>query len=236
MHTPKVLGIIPARKQSREVPGKNSKLLNNKPLVSYTIETALQSQLLDTILVSTDSSEILEISRSYDKVETPFTRPAHLATDLIPSIAVVQHALDYYEATGQIFDFICLLQPTVPFRSDRIIDRSIEEIVKCSADSLITVAPIPAKYNPLWAYRLDEHTIRPLVPESAGVFRRQDLPPFFCRNGSVYITSAYLIKEGLITGGKMAVLMDEHENHVNIDSLADWKVAEQIALTFNENA
>src|SRR5688572_25705510 len=113
--SPKVLGLIPARMGSKGVPGKNMKLLGGTPLIQYTIEPALQSELLSTIFVSTDCPDTAGFAKCFNSIAVPFMRPAHLATDDTPMTDVVIHALDYAERNGYYFEYVLLLQPTCPF-------------------------------------------------------------------------------------------------------------------------
>ena len=125
----RVLGIIPARGGSKGVPGKNKKMLGSKPLIAYTIEAAKESTLLTDIVISTDDPEIQTIGLEYD-AEVPFLRPAHLASDTAKSIDVVLHALDFLKIKGRVYDAVCLLQPTAPFRETQSIDEAISTYVR----------------------------------------------------------------------------------------------------------
>ena len=101
----KNLCIIPARSGSKGVPGKNIKRLNGKKLLEYTYEAALGSKLLDKSILSTDSEIIAETAYPY-RIEVPFIRPPHLAKDDTPTIAVIKHTIEYYDARP-----ICRLGP-----------------------------------------------------------------------------------------------------------------------------
>ena len=111
----KVLGIIPARGGSKGVPRKNIRLLNGKPLLAYTAESALQAKKLSRIILTTEDEEIAEIGKR-SGLEVPFLRPQNLALDTTPTLPVILHAVESIEATGETFDAICLLQPTNPLR------------------------------------------------------------------------------------------------------------------------
>ena len=99
--TPKILGIIPARAGSKGIPNKNIRLLAGKPLICYTIQSALLSNKLDTILISTDSEEVIAISEQYERIEIPFIRPKELSSDTTPTIDVIRHAVKYYKEIGR---------------------------------------------------------------------------------------------------------------------------------------
>lgn len=91
-----IIAIIPARGGSKRLPGKNIKDLAGKPLIAWTIEAAIQSNIFDHVFVSTDSEEIANISREYG-AEVPFLRPAELASDTATTNDVVTHLVDWYE-------------------------------------------------------------------------------------------------------------------------------------------
>ena len=103
----RILGLIPARGGSKGIPGKNSKLLAGKPLMSYTLEAAQRAHALDRLIFSSEDVSLIKIAADAG-VEVPFTRPEHLATDEASSLAVVQHAIHFLEAQGEFFDAVCL--------------------------------------------------------------------------------------------------------------------------------
>lgn len=235
---PKVLGIIPARMGSKGVPGKNMKLLNGLPLIQYTCEAAEQSELLDTIIVSTDCPETAFFANCFARITAPFLRPAHLATDHSPMIDVVAHALSYAEGEGDCFEYIVLLQPTCPFRVPGIIDAAIRHVIQQKADSLITVRKIPDAFNPFWAYAFGENGFERAINSTsrAAITRRQDLPAAYHRDGEIYIARASLVREGLLTGGKVAAWQNDNDFGINIDTPADWTQAENLLQQWEEHA
>ncbi|MEP6903238.1 MAG: acylneuraminate cytidylyltransferase family protein, partial [Actinomycetota bacterium] len=145
----KVLGLIPARGGSKGVPRKNIRLLNGKPLLAYTAETALQCKTLARVILSTEDAEIADVGRTCG-LDVPFMRPLELAQDSTPSLNVVRHALLTLQANGEDFDAICLLQPTNPLRRADDIDACVELLIRTKADSVISVLPVPHEYNPKW--------------------------------------------------------------------------------------
>jgi CMP-N,N'-diacetyllegionaminic acid synthase len=227
---PKILGLIPARMGSKGVPGKNMKPLGGTPLIQYTIESALQSQLLDTIFVSTDCPDTASFARRFPGITVPFMRPAHLATDHTPMVDVVTHALDYARLHGYCFEFVLLLQPTCPFRNPHIIDDTIGHIVQQNADSLITVRKIPHPFNPFWAYTSHANGFEQVMPymDHRKVTRRQDLPITYYRDGEIYIARTSLVRQGELTGGKLARWLNDNAFGINIDTPADWAQAETL--------
>ena len=226
----KILGLIPARGGSKGVPGKNKKLLNGKPLITYSIEAALNAGELSELLVSTDDEEIGGISRKAG-AKVPFLRPAALATDVSPTIDTVLHAVAYYEQAGSIFDAVCLLQPTCPLRTSEDITASIAAFVKSGADSLISVKVVPHNYNPHWVF--EEKTDSPFLKIATGeqkiISRRQELPKAYHRDGSIYIVRTDVLKKTrTLYGEKIAWYESKNPQHVNIDTLEDWAEAERM--------
>ena len=122
----KVLAVIPARGGSKGVLRKNIRPVCGKPLIAYSIETALASRhLIHRIIVSTDDEEIAEVARHYG-AEVPFLRPAELACDNTPMVPVLQHAVQFVEQHDKVrLDWVCLLQPTEPFRTVEDIEEAL---------------------------------------------------------------------------------------------------------------
>ncbi|SRR5579884_2142164 len=225
----RVLGVIPARGGSKGIPKKNIRLLHGRPLLSYTAEAALSARLLTRVILSTDDEEIAEVGRRCG-LEVPFLRPPELATDGAPTLPVVQHAVRALAQDGGRFDAVCLLQPTNPLRSPGQIDGCIELLVDSGADSVITVLPVPPEYNPHWVYFAEsDGTLRLSTGEEAPISRRQDLPPAFHREGSVYVTRTDVIINGNSLYGRRIVGYPADSNSsVNIDAPEDWERAEEL--------
>ena len=231
----KILGLIPARGGSKGVPRKNIKLLHKKPLIEYSIESALKCNLIDKVVVSTDDKEIAAISVAAG-ADVPFMRPEELSTDQAPSIGLVIHALNYFREKGENFDAVCLLQPTVPYRSSEDLKSAIEKFQNGNFDSLVTVREVPHIYNPYWTFQEDDKTgtIRKVISDPQLIVRRQELPTIYHRDGSVYVSSsdAILNKHSLYGSATGFYVMTSSPN-VNIDTMEDWEIAEKVK--FNNN-
>lgn len=221
----RILAVIPARGGSKGVPGKNIKILGDRPLIAYSIESAKKSRLISAIMVSTDSDDIAAVAMKYG-AKVPFMRPKELAEDATPTLAVLQHAVDFYESQGQIFDAVCLLQPTSPFRGKDLIDKAIEKFTAANADALVSVLPVPHEYNPHWTFLSDDNQLLQIATgDEKLISRRQDLPKAYHRDGAVYITKTSIIKAGSMYGTRLAYIESNPENYVNIDTPSDWEKA-----------
>ena len=232
----KILGLIPARGGSKGVPGKNIRLLGGIPLLGYTANAALNSKLLTKTILTTDDTEIVKIGLQFG-LAVPFLRPEHLADDTTPTLPVIQHAIQYLADQGEFFDAVCLLQATSPFRTKDFIDHAILKFIESGTDSLMSVLPVPHEFNPHWTFEPDAAGhLQIATGEKDIIKRRQDLPKCFFRNGSVYITKVEVIaKQNSIYGRSISYVESDNEYHCNIDTLADWEIAEQKALSLNLN-
>ena len=223
----RVLGIIPARGGSKGVQRKNIKLLCGKPLLAYTAESALAATRLTKTILSTEDIEIAEIGRSLG-IDVPFMRPPELAEDSTATFPVILHAVNALESLGEYYDAVCLLQPTNPLRRSEDIDNCIELLETSCADSVISILPVPDTYNPKWVYwQSSDGEMILSSGENEPVNRRQDLPPAFHREGSVYITRREVLSEhGNLYGNKIQGYNIDEKDSVNIDTQTDWDLAE----------
>jgi CMP-N-acetylneuraminic acid synthetase len=223
----KILALIPARGGSKGVSGKNIKLLGNKPLLQYTYESAKASKLLTDIVIA-------KVARVIG-LEVPFIRPESLARDTAASIDVIVHALETLEQQGRQYDIVCLLQPTNPFRPKGFIDKAIRRFTEAGTDSLISVLSVPDKYNPHWVFEADQNGhLFIATGEKVIIKQRQDLPFAYYRDGSIYLTKTCIIKEQhSIYGQSIAFIEADPHEHVNIDTMDDWKLAEKRLKLFH---
>ncbi len=223
-----VLGVIPARGGSKGVPRKNIRLLNGRPLISYTIDACQRSEHLARFTVSTEDDEIAQLVGDCQCHVT--RRPAELASDTAASLPVVQHALLAVEQEfGQVFDAVCLLQPTTPLRRSVDIDQAIQLLADPTVDAVVSVTRIPDKFHPNWAFQINEegHLVRVLADTELAT-RRQLLQPTYFRNGAVYaVKRSVLIEQNSLYGNRTACLEMDPALAVNIDTPEDWELAER---------
>ncbi len=220
----KILCIIPARRDSKGIPGKNWKLLNNKPLISYSIEVAQNCTEIDTICVTTNSEDVIQIAEKMG-LKIPFTRPESLSLDTTPSYDVLLHAIDYYENQNQHFDAILLLQPTSPFREAQFLTEAIALFTKTNCDMVVSVNE--TSFNPY--YNLYNETNGFIHRSIKSNFtRRQDCPTTYLVNGSIYVISvSSLKKQQLHEMEKVVKYVMPEAYSIDLDTLWDWKKAEE---------
>jgi len=224
----RILGLVPARGGSKGIPGKNIKLLGGKPLLAYTAEAALASHALTRVVLSTEDPAIAEVGKKCG-LEVPFLRPQQLAEDSSPTLPVIQHALEWFAANGEDFEALCLLQPTNPFRSTEDIEKAISLLVEGHADTVLAMRQVPKEYHPGWVYLADESgDLRLANGDAQPTSRRQDLPPAYHRDGSIYLTRTSVIQARQSLYGERIRGFEPQTPYVNLDTPEDWARAEAI--------
>jgi CMP-N,N'-diacetyllegionaminic acid synthase len=221
----KTLFVIPARGGSKGVPGKNIKLLNGKTLISYSLEYARLFAGDDDICVSTDSKDIADVVSSMN-YKVPFLRPAHLASDTAGSYEVMLHALEAYEKKNGSYDLMVLLQPTSPFRKKEHLTQAME-LMNPGIDMVVSVKESEA--NPY--YNLFEKNSKGFLEQSKeGRFeRRQDCPPVYQYNGSLYVISTSSLKKTPLNQFNHIVpYIMPAEYSIDLDTPLDWIIAENV--------
>lgn len=231
----RVLGLVTARGGSKGVPRKNIREMNGKPLLAYTAEAAFDARSLSRVVLSTDDDAIAEVGRNWG-MDVPFIRPGSLAQDTTPSIDVVIHAIAELEKAGDGFDAVCLLQPTNPLRRAEDIDACVELLVTSKADTVLSILPVPNEYNPKWVYwRSQAGSLSLVTGDNEPVPRRQELPPAYHRDGSVYVTRTSVIRErGTLYGDAVLGYEMRPEFSSNIDTEEDWCRVEKRLLGSRE--
>jgi len=204
---PKFLGVIPAKGISKRLPNKNMRQINGKPLLYWTIKYAKESKLLDDIVLSTEDKEIKEYAKQF-YIEV-LDRPKELSEDKVSMIDVLKHVAEKYP-----YDYLVLLQPTNPIRTDGLIDRCIQHVINLKADTLATGFK-STQYE--WTNR--EHD--PLGPLS-------EKKGWFYNDGTVEIHSRNNILEGFPFGKKILKMNVEEKYHIDIDTRLDLVKADAI--------
>lgn len=183
----KIVGLIPARGNSKGLPGKNIKILNGKPLIVWSIDAGRRSKYLDELVVSTDSPKIRRIAERFG-AKAPFLRPKALAGDKSPTFAVIRHAVEFLrKKMNKNFDYIVLIEPTSPLRDVADIDRAIELLVeKKRAQAIVSVCRTEGT-NPAFLVLKDKKGfMRGYANKKMTVLRRQDIEDVYFLEGTIY--------------------------------------------------
>lgn len=222
----KSLAIIPARGGSKGLKDKNILDFNGKPLIAWTIESALTSGAFDSVIVSTDSERIAEVSKQYG-AEVPYLRPAELATDNALVKDVIIDVVNWIKKEKEGFDSFCLLQPTSPLRKNFDIKRSKDLLSENSAGAVIGVCESEFPIETINFLPEDNNMKDFLRDDLRSGFNRQEKRVHYRINGAIYWSKIdYFINNmGFYNDETFAYIMPQ-ERSVDIDSELDFAYAE----------
>lgn len=227
------IAIIPARSGSKGLADKNIKELYGKPLIAWSIKTALECEYIDEVVVSTDSQQYADISKQYG-ANVPFIRPSEFATDTASRKDVIEHTINFYKQNGKDFDYIVFLEPTSPLRTINDLKIAIQQLVdnKNSAESIVGVSELES-FHPAFLIKLQNGFLKFLDNnQQSKVLRRQELETYYFYEGSLYISEIekYFEKEfyhnktlGYIVPRWKSLEIDEIEDFIMIEALMKYK-------------
>ena len=219
----KCVAIIPARGGSKRIPRKNIKDFHGKPLIAYSIEVALKSELFDKVIVSTDNEEIAKIAKNYG-AEIPFIRPKELSDDFTGTGAVVNHAIEYLKQNGEEFDFICTIYATAPFLDEKYLIRGFEKLKNSNAKNAFSCTSMPFPIQRTFKITDDERC-EMFWPENFSK-RSQDLEEAYQDAGQFYWTNLNIKSTDIIFGKDSIPIVLPRYLVQDIDTLEDWQRAE----------
>lgn len=221
---------ICARGGSKGVPNKNLRMLAGKPLIAHSIEQARGSGLFGKLAVSSDNAEILRVARDWG-VDVAVERPPEMATDTAAKVPAIRHCVTSAEReTGERFDIVVDLDATSPLRSEDDIRAAVGLLEAGEGQNLITATP--ARHSPYFnlvelepdgRVRLSKRLEQPIV-------RRQDSPPCFDLNASIYVWRRAALLGGVDSaiGPDTRLFVMPQERSFDIDSEVDFKVVEML--------
>ncbi|MHA1200519.1 MAG: acylneuraminate cytidylyltransferase family protein [Candidatus Heimdallarchaeaceae archaeon] len=226
----KVLAIVPARGGSKGIKGKNLRILNGKPLIEHTIFRAIESEYIDTIVLSSDDEEILSLGKKFPIII--MKRPLELAQDHTPMKEVVLDVLRRLDEEGKKFSSFVLLQPTSPLRERDDIDRTIESLYSSSSHSSVSICLFEP--HPFLAVSIDDNNrLSTYIKDTEKYERRQDYPDLYRINGAVYAvyTNKFIENPVFVLDGKTNYYEMPIERSVDIDEERDISYAEFLLKT-----
>ena len=231
-----IVGVIPARGGSKRIPGKNIRPFCGRPIIEYSIQAALKSNIFDRVVVSTDCQQIADVAKR-SGAEVPFTRPPELANDFATTTPVVQHAIAAIESEGTPVDFACCIYGTAPFISPGDIQNGLKRLQASSvARFSLPVTTFPyAIYSSL--KMKNESECEMFYPEHEST-RSQDLPEAWHDAGQCYWASGNdwtQLNGGILSSRLIGLPIPRHRVQ-DIDTPEDWLRAElMFELLSNSN-
>ncbi len=218
------IAIITARGGSKRIPRKNIKDFCGKPIIAYSIEAALKSELFDEVMVSTDDEEIAEISKKYG-AKVPFMRSKENSNDFATTEDVLIEVLEKYKKRGKSFTYVCCIYPTAPFVTPQKLIAAKELLFNSpSADSIMPVTTF--SFPPQRGLIIKNNSLTYMYPENA-TKRSQDLEQIYHDCGQFYYckTSSLLKYHDVIGINTLPLIVPESEVQ-DIDNVSDWNIAE----------
>lgn len=219
----RTIAIIPARGGSKRIPQKNIKDFLGKPIIAYTIEKALESNLFDKVMVSTDSIEIKTIAEKFG-AEVPFLRSKKNSDDYATTENVIEEVIQEYKAKDENFDTVCCLYPTNPLLNIFYLSKGMEKLEKENLDSVFSITKFTFPIQRAFLFKKDK--VLPREPENF-YKRSQDLEETYQDAAQFYWvnTSAFNKFNTMLTKNTGGVII-ENSAVQDIDTIEDWKLAE----------
>lgn len=216
------VAIIPARGGSKRIPKKNIKEFCGKPLIAYSIETALESKLFDRVIVSTDSEEIAEVAKKFG-AEIPFIRPKELSDDFSSSGVVIEHAMNFLESKGEALEYVCTIYATAPFLQLKYLKEGYEKLKNSSACRSFSVTSMPFPIQR--TFKIKNNRCEMFWPENF-LKRSQDLEEAYQDAGQFYWEKRDCISSDLFFGKDTIPIILPRHLVQDIDTPEDFIRAE----------
>lgn len=219
----KSIAIITARGGSKRIPRKNIKEFLGKPIIAYTIEAAIASNMFDQVMVSTDDDEIAQIAKKYG-AKVPFMRSEKTSNDFATTADVLNEVIDEYKKLGESFEYMCCLYPTAPFVTPEAIGQAMKILEDNGADTVLPV--VKFSFPPQRGVVMKDGYLTPKYPECMPM-RSQDLEPMYHDAGQFYCMKVSSFQEqGKVVMDKTMPYMQDDMNVQDIDTPEDWAIAE----------
>ena len=218
----KTVAIITARGGSKRIPGKNIKEFCGKPIIAYSIQAALDSQLFDAVMVSTDDEKIADVARSLG-AEVPFMRSEKTSNDFATTEDALKEVIENYHKQGEEFELACNIYPTAPFITTKRLKEAYEIILAGECNAVFPV--VQFSFPPQRGLSEAGGYLQPTSPDDY-MKRSQDLQPIYHDCGQFYFFRVdNFMKTGSVVDKAKPLIISEMEVQ-DIDALTDWKLAE----------
>lgn len=225
------VAIIPARGGSKRLPNKNILSFCGEPLIIRSIKTALQSDCIDKVIVTTDSDEILDVISDYGLSKNELItikRPDSLATDTATQVDVIEHVINILRE--ETIDKIILLQPTSPLRSTSDINEAYDLFTESNCRSVVSFGELnhPTKYSTTISESSNVDNFvdnLKILPKRSQEFEKE-----YALNGAIYMFSAtdFAKEKSVFIKPCIAYIMP-YERSFDIDEEVDFKICEHLA-------
>ena len=217
------VAIIPARGGSKRIPRKNIKLFHGKPLIAYSIEAAIKSNLFDKVIVSTDDEEIAKVAIEYGAV-VPIMRPKELSDDFTGTGAVINHILEYLKSVSENYDFVCTIYATAPLLQEKYLVEGFEKLKNSNARNAFSCTSMPFPIQR--TFKITQNKRCEMFWPENFTKRSQDLEEAYQDAGQFYWTNLNIKSDDIIFGKDSIPIILPRFLVQDIDTLEDWQRAE----------
>lgn len=217
------IAIITARGGSKRIPNKNRKLFLGKPILQYSIEAAIQADIFDEVMVSTDDTQIAKLAIEAG-AKVPFYRSEKTANDYATTADVIEEVLACYQEKGQDYEEACCIYPTAPFVTPLRLQEAMTHLETLHAEAVMPV--VSFSFPPQRCVVIREGELQARWPEHMAA-RSQDLEPYYHDAGQFYAirVSAFRQQHKMIMTHTLPLILSEMEVQ-DIDTEEDWRMAE----------
>lgn len=228
----KKIAIIPARGGSKRIHKKNIKLFHNKPLISYSIQTAINSKLFNRVLVSTDDEEIAKVAQEYG-AEVPFLRSKELSDDFTTTRQVIDDCINILKKNNQFYDYVCTIYPTAPFLQKKFLIRGYEELK--NSDAVFSFAATSMPFPIQRAFKINKNGRCLMFHPEFYTSRSQDLEEAYQDAGQFYWEKLHKTSNKIMFDTDSIPIILPRYFVQDIDTLEDFKRAEYMYQTLQQN-
>ena len=220
--------IIPARGGSKRIPRKNIRQFHGRPMIAWTIDTAINSGLFSNVIVSTDDAEIAAIAQEHG-AQVPFLRPADFSNDYATTKDVMRHAVTWLAKNQIESDFVCCLYATAPFLQAEDVVKGLRALQESTADYAYAVTEFD--YSPHRALIKNQNGQVSLEKPELAAVRSQDLPSLVHDAGQFYWakTETWLTQREILSTAGIGIEIPRSQAQ-DIDNEEDWKLAEALFI------
>jgi len=225
------IAIIPARGGSKRIPKKNIKDFFGKPLIAYSIEVALASKLFEKVIVTTDDEQIAKIAKEYG-AQVPFLRPKELSDDFTGTQDVINHAIEYLEAQGEHYEYICTIYATAPLLQKEYLIEGYKSLQNSDAVNAFSATSMPFPIQR--TFKLTNEGRCEMFTSEHYMSRSQDLEEAYQDAGQFYWQRIGVASNEIMFGkDSIPIILPRHLVQ-DIDTLEDWKRAEVMYRVLEE--
>ncbi|MBE0514917.1 pseudaminic acid cytidylyltransferase [Sulfurimonas sp.] len=217
------VAIIPARGGSKRIKRKNIKDFHGLPLIAYSIKVALESNLFEKVVVTTDDEEIAKTAKEYG-AEVPFLRPKELSDDFTGTGDVVKHAIDYLKEHGETFDYVCTIYATAPLLQAKYLIEGLEALKNSDAINAFSATSMPFPIQR--TFKVDKNGRCEMFWPEKYFKRSQDLQEAYQDAGQFYWSKVDKKPSDIMFGKESIPIILPRHLVQDIDTLEDWERAE----------